>query len=222
MHKLSGQRLMEDLGLPYFRNISTFGALSDTTVVHLIRCGEVLALDPGEVLFEAGEPSECFYVILKGHLAFHKYHQGHYGFIRNYHFGENIGFVGMIALHRRIGRAEAVDEVVVVKISTRLFNELYESDTQEFALLLMNLSRDMARGIRALDNLIVEGQSLSEKVSERGSREVVGAAVTPESDAVVSGRADIETDVEIAEAGSTQEARCRPRSEAYHIRSSGI
>ncbi|WP_020680256.1 cyclic nucleotide-binding domain-containing protein [Marinobacterium rhizophilum] len=147
---------MEDLGLPYFRTISTFGALSDTTVVHLIRCGEVQALEPGEILFEAGDPSEGFYIILKGQLAFHKYHQGHYGFIRNYHFGENIGFVGMIALHRRIGRARAVGEVIVVKISTRLFNDLYETNTQEFALLLMNLSRDMARGIRAVDNLLVE------------------------------------------------------------------
>lgn len=156
MRKLSGQGLMEDLGLPYFRTISTFGALTDTTVVHLIRSGEVLALDPGEVLFEAGEPSDGFYVILKGQMAFHKYHQGHYGFIRNYHFGENIGFVGMIALHRRIGRARAVEDVIVVKISTRLFNDLYESNTQEFATLLMNLSRDMARGLRAVDNLVVE------------------------------------------------------------------
>jgi CRP/FNR family transcriptional regulator, cyclic AMP receptor protein len=179
MHRLSGQRLMEDLGLPYFRDISTFGALSDTTVVHLVRCGEVLALEPGEVLFEAGQPSECFYVILKGHLAFHKYHQGHYGFIRNYHFGENIGFVGMIALHRRIGRAEAVDNVVVVKISSNLFNELYESDTQEFALLLMNLSRDMARGIRALDNLIVERQSLPEEAPEKVLEKAPDSAVKP-------------------------------------------
>jgi CRP-like cAMP-binding protein len=147
---------MEDLGLPYFRTISTFGALSDTTVVHLIRSGEVQALDPGEILFEAGDPSEGFYIILKGQLSFHKYHQGHYGFIRNYHFGENIGFVGMIALHRRIGRARAVGDVIVVKIPTRLFNDLYETNTQEFALLLMNLSRDMARGLRAVDNLLVE------------------------------------------------------------------
>ncbi len=155
MRKLSGQGLMEDLGLPYFRTISTFGALSDATIVHLVSCGEVLVLDRGDVLFEAGDPSDGFYVIIKGQLAFHKYHEGHYAFIRNYRFGENIGFVGMIALHRRIGRAQAEEEATVVKIPVSLFNELYESNTQDFALLLMNLSRDMARGLRAVDNIIV-------------------------------------------------------------------
>lgn len=155
MRRLSGQKLMEDLGLPYFRNISTFGALSDATIVHLVSRAEVLALDAGDVLFEAGEPSEGFYVIIKGQLAFYKYHEGHYAFIRNYQSGENIGFVGMIALHRRIGRARAEEEVIVVKIPSSLFQGLYESDTQDFALLLMNLARDMARGLRAVDNLIV-------------------------------------------------------------------
>ncbi|UTW13381.1 Crp/Fnr family transcriptional regulator [Marinobacterium rhizophilum] len=200
------------------RNISTFGALSDTTVVHLIRCGEVLALEPGEVLFDAGEPSECFYVILKGYLAFHKYHQGHYGFIRNYHFGENIGFVGMIALHRRIGRAAAVGDVIVVKISNPLFNELYESDTQEFALLLMNLSRDMARGIRALDNLIVERQPGTGELSEQQSDGTVEEVAADAGE----GQAEVVLDAGCSGADRTQKVRCRPGSEAYHIRSSGI
>ncbi|MFC6673709.1 Crp/Fnr family transcriptional regulator [Marinobacterium aestuariivivens] len=156
MRRLSGQRLLEERGLPYFRGVSTFGALSDPTVLHLVRSGEVLELETGEVLFEAGDGSDGFYVILQGHLAFFKYHQGHYAFIRNYQFGENIGFVGMIALHHRIGRAQAEGKVIVLKVPVSLFNELYERDTREFALLLMNLARDMARGIRAVDNIIVE------------------------------------------------------------------
>lgn len=156
MRRLSGQRLLDERGLPYFRDVSTFGALSDSTVSHLVRSGEVLQLEPGEVLFEAGDGSDGFYVILQGQLSFFKYHQGHYAFIRTYHFGENIGFVGMIALHHRIGRAQADGEAIVVKVPVSLFNDLYERDTREFALLLMNLARDMARGIRAVDNIIVE------------------------------------------------------------------
>ncbi|NVK44159.1 MAG: cyclic nucleotide-binding domain-containing protein [Oceanospirillaceae bacterium] len=156
MRRLSGQQLLETWGLSYFRDISTFGALSDATISHLIRSGQVLELEPGEVLFEAGDGSDGFYVIVRGQIAFFKYHSGHYAFIRNYHFGENIGFVGMIALHHRIGRAQADGETVVVKVPVSMFNELYDRDTQEFALLLMNLARDMARGIRAVDNIIVE------------------------------------------------------------------
>jgi len=157
MRRLAGQRLLDEWGLQYFRDISTFGALNDSTIIHLIRSGQVLELEPGEVLFEAGDESDGFYVILRGQIAFFKYHDGHYAFIRNYHFGENIGFVGMIALHHRIGRAQAVgSDTLVVKLPVNLFNELYDHDTQEFALLLMNLARDMARGIRAVDNIIVE------------------------------------------------------------------
>ncbi|GGO85854.1 hypothetical protein GCM10011348_35370 [Marinobacterium nitratireducens] len=156
MRRLSGQCLLDEWGLPYFRDISTFGALDSATISHLIRSGQVLELEPGEVLFEAGDGSDGFYVILRGQIAFFKYHAGHYAFIRNYHFGENIGFVGMIALHHRIGRAQADGEAVVVKVPLSLFNDLYDRDTQEFALLLMNLARDMARGIRAVDNIIVE------------------------------------------------------------------
>lgn len=168
MERLSAVQLLDIFGVSHLQEVSTFGALRDETITDLIEHGELLALQPGEVLFNAGDRSDGFYVILQGHLAFYKYHNGQYAFIRDYHFGENIGFVGMIALHRRIGRAQAGEATIVLRVSVSQFNALYERDTREFALLLMNLARDMARGIRAIDNIIVE-QSLAAEGGDRPS-----------------------------------------------------
>jgi CRP-like cAMP-binding protein len=62
----------------------------------------------------------------------------------------------MIGLHERIGTMVATEETLVVEITADQFLELHMSEPEAFGLLLLNLSREMARGIRKLNNVIVQ------------------------------------------------------------------
>lgn len=155
MKQIHGKRLIDEYGVDHFKSISTFGALQEETLQLLIENGEALQCEAGDVLFDIGIPSDCFYVLLTCSASLFKYNNGCYSFIRNYQQGEPIGFVGMIALVDRNARVVINDDGYVLKISNDLFHSLYQRNPDNFALLLMNLCRDMARGLIQVDNSIV-------------------------------------------------------------------
>ena len=62
----------------------------------------------------------------------------------------------MIALQDRTGKAIAESDFYVVEISSDLFYTLHCDMPQDFGLLLMNLSREMARIIVTFGNTQVE------------------------------------------------------------------
>nr|WP_067290477.1 Crp/Fnr family transcriptional regulator [Marinobacterium profundum] len=156
MKTIDGQALWHSLGAVHFREMSTFGALPDTTVQRLLAEGHVRQLDKGEVLFRAGDRVYSFFVVISGKLAMYICADDQHAFSRHHARGEEVGFVAMIGLHDRVGTAVAAQETLVVEISADQFHALHISEPEAFGLLLLNLSREMARGIRQLNNVIVQ------------------------------------------------------------------
>ncbi|MCP8687052.1 Crp/Fnr family transcriptional regulator [Marinobacterium sedimentorum] len=155
MKTIDGQALWHSLGAVHFREMSTFGALPDTTVQRLLAEGHVRQLDQGEVLYRAGDRVYSFFVVISGQLAMYSCADDQHAFSRHHTQGETIGFVAMIGLHERVATAVAAQETLVVEISSDQFLGLHISEPEAFGLLLLNLSREMARGIRQLNSIIV-------------------------------------------------------------------
>ena len=144
--------------MPYFQEASVFGAVSPTAIEFLLDRGRALHLAKGEVVYEPGDKGDKFYVILQGSLSFYQFYQNEFAYIRDHLFGEEMGFVAMIALHDRIGKAVAAEDCYLLEISCGLFHELHERFPTDFGLFLLNLSREMARTIRDVSNLVVENE----------------------------------------------------------------
>ena len=156
MQTLDSSQVYDQFGLDYLKQASTFGALSDDGIKYLFEQGRVLRLEMNELLFKVDDPGNRFYVILQGSFRFFKHHHGKRRYIRDHVFGEELGFIAMIALHDRRGSAQAAEESMVLEISSFLFNQLHKSLPTDFGLLLLNLARGMARRIRELNNMLVE------------------------------------------------------------------
>jgi CRP-like cAMP-binding protein len=156
MKSIDGQALWHALGARHFREMSTFGALPDSTVQRLLAEGKVWQLDKGEVLYRAGDRVYSFFVVISGKLAMYICAEDQHAFSRHHIRGEEVGFVAMIGLHDRVSTAVAAEETLVVEISSDQFLELHISEPEAFGLLLLNLSREMARGIRQLSSIIVQ------------------------------------------------------------------
>lgn len=156
MKILPAEQLLEKHALSSFTNASVFGALSELSIGWLLQQGTIYSLEKGEYLFTHGQPGNSFHVILEGCISYYKYHDGRYAYIRDYKAGEQIGFMSLIALHDRVGRAEAGQSATTLEIDAQLFHDFHNKDPMEFGILMMNLAREMARTLRAVDNLIVE------------------------------------------------------------------
>jgi CRP-like cAMP-binding protein len=147
MQILTGSSLIDQFGIDYFKGGSTFGALSEKAIRSLLLQGVLLKLEQEEPLYYPDDPGDCFYIILKGTVRFFTLCQEEIHFSRDFVFGEQLGFVPMIALHKRKGTAQAVEESIVLKVCSSLFFELHEKLPNDFGILLLNLSREMARQI---------------------------------------------------------------------------
>lgn len=156
MNKISAEQLLQRHSAEYFQEASTFGALSKETIEWLINQGRIYQLESDETLFEIGEHGDNFFIILQGSFAYYKIHDQQYAFIRDYKVGEQIGFMSMIALHNRVGTAIAKQDSIVVEITSTMFQELHNRSPIDFGILMINLSREMARSLRKVDNLVVQ------------------------------------------------------------------
>ena len=159
MKSLSSTQLPEACSLEQLQQASTFGALSAQTIAWLLNEGRIIQLDRGESLFKPDQRGDSFFVILYGSISYYRYGNDQYAYIRGFRTGQQIGFANMIALHDRVGMAVATVDALVLEVDFRLFNRLRKEFAPEFGLLMMNLAREMARTIRAVDDVIVDIKS---------------------------------------------------------------
>jgi CRP-like cAMP-binding protein len=156
MRILSTEQLLKTRELSSFTNASVFGALQEESILWLLEQGEIRSMKQGECLFAKGQPGNSFHVILQGQVSYYKYHNGKYAYIREYCIGEQIGFMSLIALHDRVGRAECHNDTIALEIDNSLFQAFHNQYPREFGILMINLAREMARSLRSVDNLLVE------------------------------------------------------------------
>jgi len=156
MKLLSADQLLEQQELSSFTNASVFGALAEESILWLLQNGKIHSLEKGEYIFTHGQPGDSFHVVLNGRISYFKFHDDRYAYIKDYNTGEQIGFMSMIALHDRVGRAEAQQDTVTLEIDSNLFHVFHTNRPLEFGILMMNLAREMARSLRSADNLIVK------------------------------------------------------------------
>lgn len=156
MRKISTQDVISQIDPETLQSGSIFGALSTDATRFLLAEGTLYQVDSGDILFETGDPGGSFFVVCQGSVEFFKHHRGKYRYTRTAEFGEEIGFVAMIGLHDHAGKAVVKKQGTVIEIDSVLFSKLHDLFPYDFGVLMFNLTRDMARVIRKLSNLLVD------------------------------------------------------------------
>lgn len=145
-------RLQKMLDPGHLAEGSVLGALSVAAVEYLLMEGRIVELAAGETLFDVDEPADSFYVVCGGEVDFFRYFEQEMRCLRTLGFGAEVGFVAMIALQNRSGRVAAHSDCVLLEISTALFARMHQEHPVDFGVLLLNLTRDLARLVRKLDD----------------------------------------------------------------------
>ena len=154
MQTRPSEPLLISPGLDYFRELASFGALSDNMISNLICRGTVVELARGEVLKPFDSPVEGFSIVLKGNIAFYKHCEKHDVLTRHFRAGEQIGFDSMIAMIPNSGTEVATQASLVLQISNIQFFDLHIDFPEEFGLFMINLSRELSREIAMLEDVV--------------------------------------------------------------------
>lgn len=154
MNTVSTKNCPYDLSADTLKTGSIFGALSASAIDFLVNRGKLIHLEKGEALFNDGDKGDSFYIIVTGMLFYYQDNEKASSLIRTVSFGQALGYVTMISLSPRNGYAKADCDTVILEVDYNVFGEFHDKFAFDFGILILNLSRDMARNIQVLSHTL--------------------------------------------------------------------
>jgi CRP-like cAMP-binding protein len=164
MKQISNSEVETLFPVSHCSDMAMFGALSQDSITFLLEHGRVLHCLQGETLLKKGDISDRFYIILQGSLGYYRYDDSEAIHIRDFHLGEQIGFVGMIGLHVRKGDVLIIKDSYLLEITSSLFNEVCDSFASDFVIFMINMAREMSREISDLGEICARLRSQAQHV----------------------------------------------------------
>lgn len=169
MNALDLDQSTYDLSLDTLKKGSIFGALSDEAIEFLLTHSQLQEYEAEEQVYAEGSEADGFFIVLYGSINLYKpsskiekadEREIDFSDIR-IRFGENLGYIAMIALAPRSVEARAAETSVLMKIDWFTLHALHETYPFDFGIMILNLSRDISRTIHKLANtLAANGISL--------------------------------------------------------------
>lgn len=166
METIAAEKLIEQLGRDYFRELSTFGALSDGAIQALLELGEISQRRKGESRDVSGLAPGQFYVVLQGDIAYYQHSEDHDVLTRHFRSGEQMAFDVMIDMRPVSGVEVVAEDSLLLTLTSDQFFQFHIDYPSEFGLLMINLSRELAREIAMLEKVI--GDSTGWAAGDKG------------------------------------------------------
>jgi len=157
MNTLTFEAFFQQFDIDYFRELSTFGALSEQAVISLLQQGEIQQFEKGETMDAVNQALDHFFIILTGDMAYYQHCEGRDVLTRHFLPGEQMGFDVMIGMRTYSGIIVAGERSIFLKVSSDQFFQFHVDHAMDFGLLMINLSRELSREIDMLENAL--GQS---------------------------------------------------------------
>ncbi len=139
------------------REVGLFGALSDEFLEHLASTLTVRRVLVGETIFREGEPAREMYVVLDGEMeVLKKSRKGRETRVAILGPHDCFGEMSIIDMQPRSATVRALGSTRLLRISTEEMDALYRHDLKSYALIVLNIARDMSRRLRVTDGLLAD------------------------------------------------------------------
>ena len=145
---------MEAGRIELLQRMPVFGALNADTLELLLAQSRAVRLAPGDYFFREGDAARSMYVIESGRAIVTRQWQGREMELNRFGPGDCFGEMALMDLHPRSASVGALEECVALEFGHDEMLHLYQADLEQFALLQMNLGRELCRRLRATDELL--------------------------------------------------------------------
>lgn len=142
------------------RDIGLFGGLDDKTLEVLAQELESVHVEPGNIVVEEGDASQVMFVVVGGELEVVKKSRAG-GDIRVALFGPGnwFGEMSILDVQPRSATVRALAPTMLLRMSSVDVEQLYRRDLKAYALLVMNVARELSRRLRVADGLLAQFMS---------------------------------------------------------------
>ncbi|WP_431276696.1 Crp/Fnr family transcriptional regulator [Variovorax ureilyticus] len=135
-----------------------FGAIGAATIEFLLGEASVRHVRRGDFFFQENDTPTCMFVLESGHVTVSKSWQTHELLIRRLGPGDCFGEMALLDLCPRSATVRADEDCSAIGLTSANLYRLFEHDVEQFALIQMNIAREMSRRLRITDDLLFRAQ----------------------------------------------------------------
>jgi CRP-like cAMP-binding protein len=134
------------------RKMAVFGGLTDASLELILGHSKKIELKTGEYFFREGDASDSLYVVEAGEVAIEKRWNDSAIELCRFRRGDCFGEMALIDLMPRSASARAEADCQVMEIPRRCLFELYKQNVEQYAIIMMNMGREVSRRLRVADD----------------------------------------------------------------------
>jgi CRP/FNR family cyclic AMP-dependent transcriptional regulator len=135
-----------------------FGGVSGEALAFLLERAQPARVGRGEYFFREGDPGGSAFVLERGRALVVKDFEGSEHPLLELGPGDCFGEVALLDLGRRSGSVRASVECAALELSSRALHALAGVYLDQFALIYMNLGRELSRRLRLADERLFKAK----------------------------------------------------------------
>ena len=142
---------MQETRIQTLQGMPIFGGMRGEVLEFLLDASATVRVRKGEFFFHEHEKADSMYVLEAGEVAVLKLWSGRHCLLGHLRQGDCFGEMALMDLFPRSASVVAVEDCLAIELSAASFFKIYEKDIEQFALIQMNIGREVSRRLRAAD-----------------------------------------------------------------------
>jgi CRP/FNR family cyclic AMP-dependent transcriptional regulator len=142
---------MQDDRIEALQGMSIFGGIREDILRLILNVAPVAFVQPGDYFFREGDIGDSMFVLEAGKAAVYKRVGGQERLLRNLNQGDCFGEMSLIDFSPRSASVRAIEDCAALQISAACIARVYERDLEQFAMIEMNMGREVSRRLRESD-----------------------------------------------------------------------
>lgn len=133
------------------QGVPTFGGINDAVLSYLLNESRTINLSAGTLIFSEGEYTASMFIVEDGEVAIYKQKDGRNCAMAVLGEGDCLGEMALFDYMPRSASAVAKTDCRLIEITSQNLYGVFQMDMEQFALIQMNLGREIARRLRRAD-----------------------------------------------------------------------
>jgi CRP-like cAMP-binding protein len=145
---------MQDARIELLQRTPLFGGIRAEIMQFLLDLCPVAVVSKGEFFFRENDQADSLFVLEAGQAVVLKSWRGKDYILRTLEAGDCFGEMAVMDLRPRSASVQAVEDCNAIRISADHLHQVYAQDLKQFALIQMNMGREVCRRLRDTDDLL--------------------------------------------------------------------
>jgi CRP-like cAMP-binding protein len=128
-----------------------FGGIRDDILEFLVELSAIVRVPRDGFFFLEDDEGQSMFVLEEGRVAVLKRWQGDDRLLRTLERGDCFGEMALLDLGPRSASVRALEDCAAIELSTASLYQLYQKDLEQFAMIEMNMGREVSRRLRESD-----------------------------------------------------------------------